>query len=674
MIDSRGCVFSYQDLAASLQVGVRSIRNYIALINEFLGKAGLELISTFPNGTAGLLCTREQARTIRQEVLQSDFYLYKLTPEERVQIVELLFLSADRYITLTEISRQLYVSKGTLIKDLETVERNFAEWGIAFSPAKTKGYKLLIAESLRRDLLVKSFQLLLNKSIALLYPTSIIDNFIDLHFCLSQRELCFQESIMSIELDNDIQVGDNTLRYLILLLAVFVERISRGAFIGETPEWDVLSGDGVYTSAAARICESIHQKLSLDIPGREMLYLAAKLKSHGLGIGRSADSVGLEMQIAVKSFLHGVSEEIGVPIAKSNKAQSLLVSHIWDAKHKSELEETNYYRDEYIRQYPEIFSAVLRHSEILQKYIGYGGKEDEVFYLLLYVLAAVECFYSDRAEPLVIVVCNSGAETAVFITEKLLRNFRIKIIDSVSYYRLNGALERAKPDLIVSTIPLEDISVPCAHISPVFGGDDLQIVQQALEQVGKTLKTRSSGESSGAAVAASIPLSELLVPPHIEMNCCAREWRDAVTCAGMLLLETGKILFSYIEEMIRMIEDHGAYIVFAPGVAIAHGRPQMNCSSPCASLVRLEPPIPFGHLKNDPVRYVLAVQTSNSDEHLHILFRIMNMMCEEDLRKRLDCAGDSEEAYRAIRDYEKQSPGGQRSEEDGIKQGSYQRN
>lgn len=660
LIDSRGTVFSYQELAASLDVGVRSVRNYISLINEFLDKADLEPISTFPGGTAGLLCSWEQARTIRDEVLQSDYYLYKLTPEERVQIIELLFLSADRFITLTELSRQLYVSKGTLIKDLEAVERGFKGLGIALDPMKTRGYKLVISEGMRRDLLVKRFRLLLNKSIALQYPTSIYDHFIDLHFRLSEREPLFQEAIMSMERKNGVRIEDSTLRYLIILLSVFVERVFLGAFIGEAPEMDVLSESGVYTVVAAHICQHLQQKLSLDIPGREMLYLAEKLKSRGLGAGRRAGAAGLEMHIAVKSFLHGVSEELAVPIEKSNKAQSLLVSNIWDDIHRQKLEpeESNYYREEYIRQYPETYNAVLRHSEALQKYFGYGGKEDEVFCLLLNVLAAVECFYADRVEPSVIVVCNTGAGTANFLKEKLKRNFKIRILDTIPHYRLPGALEREKPDLIISTIPLEIPGVPCVQISPVLGEGDLFIVRRALDQVGKDLTTRLPGDGAGTFLPAEVPLAGLFIPSHIDMSCTALDWRDAITRAGKLLIDSGDISFDYIDEMIRMVEEHGPYIVFAPGVALAHGRPPQDCQATCASLVRLSPPVSFGHPDNDPVQYVLAVQTPDSDEHFHTLFRVMNMMCDEGFRGLLGLASDSAEACQVIRDYEMQEHDG----------------
>jgi len=259
----------------------------------------------------------------------------------------------------------------------------------------------------------------------------------------------------------------------------------------------------------------------------------------------------------------------------------------------------------------------------------------------------------------VIVVCNSGAVTANFLKEKLARNFRIRIIDTVSYFRLPGALEQKKPDLIISTIPLEATNIATVQISPVLGDEDLVSVKQALEQIGKTLNKRKTVPGDGTAAPSDLPLAELFIEPHIDMCCFAPDWREAITSAGRLLIDTGCISYDYVLEMIRTVEDHGSYIVFIPGVALAHGRPPSTCQKPCASLVRLRPPVPFGHPKNDPVSYVLAVQTPNTDEHFNTLFRVMNMMCDERFRERLDQAGDNSQASLIICEYETLLYGGQ---------------
>ncbi len=59
----------------------------------------------------------------------------------------------------------------------------------------------------------------------------------------------------------------------------------------------------------------------------------------------------------------------------------------------------------------------------------------------------------------------------------------------------------------------------------------------------------------------------------IQLGATAADWRAAVRLAGARLSDSGAARPGYADEMIRMIEDHGPYVVIAPGLALAHARP-----------------------------------------------------------------------------------------------------
>ena len=66
-----------------------------------------------------------------------------------------------------------------------------------------------------------------------------------------------------------------------------------------------------------------------------------------------------------------------------------------------------------------------------------------------------------------------------------------------------------------------------------------------------------------------LPMSAIVVAAEAE------DWRAAVTLAGEALVRSGSALPEYSTEMIRMIEEHGPYVVIAPGLALAHARPSV---------------------------------------------------------------------------------------------------
>ncbi|MFM9878079.1 MAG: PTS sugar transporter subunit IIA, partial [Rhodoglobus sp.] len=64
-----------------------------------------------------------------------------------------------------------------------------------------------------------------------------------------------------------------------------------------------------------------------------------------------------------------------------------------------------------------------------------------------------------------------------------------------------------------------------------------------------------------------LPVSAIVIGAH------ADHWRAAVTLAGDALAASGAARPEYSSEMIRMIDEHGPYVVIAPGLALAHARP-----------------------------------------------------------------------------------------------------
>jgi ascorbate PTS system EIIA or EIIAB component len=111
----------------------------------------------------------------------------------------------------------------------------------------------------------------------------------------------------------------------------------------------------------------------------------------------------------------------------------------------------------------------------------------------------------------------------------------------------------------------------------------------------------------------------------ITLGAHADDWRGAVTLAGEALTRSGATTAHYTDEMIRMIEEHGPYVVIAPGLALAHARPGPSVKANGLCVVTLVEPVAFGHPHNDPVRVVLGLAVAQADEHLTAIAAIANV-------------------------------------------------
>lgn len=122
----------------------------------------------------------------------------------------------------------------------------------------------------------------------------------------------------------------------------------------------------------------------------------------------------------------------------------------------------------------------------------------------------------------------------------------------------------------------------------------------------------------------------------------ASDWRAAVRLAGQALVASGAAGPGYADEMIRMIEEHGPYVVIAPGLALAHARPGPDVLGDGLAIVTLRDPVSFGHPHNDPVGVVLGLAVSSIEGHLESIADLANAF--NDPSTILDIAGADDAA------------------------------
>jgi PTS system ascorbate-specific IIA component len=133
----------------------------------------------------------------------------------------------------------------------------------------------------------------------------------------------------------------------------------------------------------------------------------------------------------------------------------------------------------------------------------------------------------------------------------------------------------------------------------------------------------------------------------IQLGATAADWRAAVELAGACLTRAGAAEPGYADEMVRMIDEHGPYVVIAPGLALAHARPGPEVLGDGLAVVTLSTPVDFGHPHNDPVQVVLALAVHSPEHHLGMVAELANLFNASDAVERLAAAQTCEQV-RAI--------------------------
>lgn len=126
------------------------------------------------------------------------------------------------------------------------------------------------------------------------------------------------------------------------------------------------------------------------------------------------------------------------------------------------------------------------------------------------------------------------------------------------------------------------------------------------------------------------------------------DWRAAVREAGRALTNAGVAKPGYADEMVRMIEEHGPYVVIAPGLALAHARPGPDVLGDGLAVVTLATPVAFGHPHNDPVHVVLGLAIKSPAAHLESIASLANVFNDSTAVEQLMAATTTAEVLRIM--------------------------
>ncbi|MFE4948564.1 PTS sugar transporter subunit IIA [Leifsonia sp. NPDC056665] len=140
----------------------------------------------------------------------------------------------------------------------------------------------------------------------------------------------------------------------------------------------------------------------------------------------------------------------------------------------------------------------------------------------------------------------------------------------------------------------------------------------------------------------------LLPATAVTVGAHAADWREAVELAGEALARSGATEESYGARMIQVIEEFGAYIVIAPGLALAHARPGPDVVRDGLSVVTLDEPVVFGHPHNDPVSVVIGLAVTSPEAHVSSVAELANVFNDPDAIPALAAAGDVAEVQRIL--------------------------
>lgn len=646
--------YTYSELTDLLQLGKRSVTNYINELNDFLSENGFKKIQLLPDNTFQLDVPLQELPKIRKKYFSRPLYEYHFSQEERVTIIKLL-LCKQNTVSTSDIMRSLDISKKTCLSDMKLVAQDLKQQDIPFIAAAT-GYSIDVNEIFRRDYLINSFHTFLNVlgDNSSFSEISGIDLWISRYFHLELLKDQIFPILLNWQRENEINIEGYQFYQLLWILVVAADRIRQGHPIIGYP----CASDYATIQISENLYSHLEKALSLPFTTDEVYFLASYIDGLSL-ISLPQMPLGtIPSNTVIHTFLVNVSRDLKLKLANDNKLYLQLSAHIksfFSLLERNTTFDRNFYK-ELEEEYPAICKSVKNNLYILEHSFHRTYNENETAFLVMHIAAAVSKILTDRQDFKVLVVCDSGPATASYVTNKLKYYCKIDDIDTVSSFELNDYLRTITPapNLIISFYPIEGTTIPMVIVSPGLPSRDLSQIQEKMyaskKDENNLLNKRSSHSSS--LISSSCP-SGIFTPDRIALDFSADTWQEALQLGGNLLMEEGSVTQSYIDSIIRNVEINGPYFVFWPGVALAHANVNSKSIPFQASLIRLKHPVAFHNDLNDPVKYIFTFIASDTPGNDDKIVSIINLASSPTLFQHLDQAKTPEEAFEIIRKTER---------------------
>lgn len=131
-----------------------------------------------------------------------------------------------------------------------------------------------------------------------------------------------------------------------------------------------------------------------------------------------------------------------------------------------------------------------------------------------------------------------------------------------------------------------------------------------------------------------------------------KDWRVAIEESSRHLLEKRIIDHVYVEEMIRNVEEHGAYILIAPHVAMPHAMQSgSHVFDTTISFTKMNAPVPFEEgTKSASLFFTLAAKEPK--QHLENIQSLSELLMQDGLIEELLVTETIEDYQMVMEKYE----------------------
>ncbi|TFJ93075.1 PRD domain-containing protein [Lentibacillus salicampi] len=486
LLEAQGAV-TIKTIADRLDVSERTVQRDLSNVEQMLFDYNLELNKQSGVGLqiSGLATDKNHLLAEITETSWSEF-----TPEERQAILLSTLLETDEPVKLFALAANLHVTTATVSHDLDQLENKLTNHKLHLIRRRGYGIRIEGREADKRAAISSLIAEHVNTSDMVSFlkqrtqapkMNAISDRLLGL---VNPEKLSIIEQRVSQARDKlRYDLADSAYIGLVVHLALAIERLQKG----DTIEFDQkylheISQTSEYT-IAKRLIHDLEKDLDMTIPNDEIGYITMHLMGAKLRVDQHyvIEDSSFDVAYQAKEIIEHVSNRLGKDLTYNITLLNDLVAHLKPSIYrlKKGLTISNPMLAEITRDYNALFKIV--QEAVGEVFPDLTFPDDEIAYLVLH-FAAILLHDETDASMRALVICSSGIGTAKMLATKLKQQIpEIKQVENQSLFDLERT-ETDDYDIVVSTIPLDDMANDYILTSPMLTKPEADKVKRAIRK------------------------------------------------------------------------------------------------------------------------------------------------------------------------------------------------
>ncbi len=684
-------------IASHFAVSVRTIRNDLGYIESFLKSLNIHLERRSRIG----IWIENKFHAINKIGIQMQYMdnsMYRVfSRRERVEkIIGILFI-AEGYVTIHDLAEYLFVHRTTVSKSLEEAKHWMDKYGLVLKKKPGCGIKMEADE--------RTFRFSWLEYIRQAFSIEVIHNI--LHSTSRQnrsfRYEHLQELIQAadtVELINEIGrlsektgivFSEESICEQVLYLCMAMHRVRLGYNVDAGPaQLSSIKKSSIY-DAVADLMNTIGRSNDVEFNEGEKYLAAVKFlvsRIKHLDESKYRRRQTKNEEYIAEAYIKKASIIFDAPLDKDPilRKNLLLHIHITLACVQHSVAIKNPVTEQVKREYPLHFEIIQKITDSIRKTTFYPNDENEISYITMHILGALQRFESENQANKIrtLLACASGLGTSKLLSARIRSEFKeLEIVGEIPVSLVRQYAHSA--DIVISTIPVNEVLlIPVVTISPLLTDAELVKIRNAIDklrgrrsdapqnrvvEIMDIVRKYSKIEDESLLAQAlekqlygkvqdswrrNLMLTDMITEDRIRVGVSAEDKEDAVRKVGQLLVEGQLASPGYVDAMIRLMNELGAYIVIAPGVAMPHARSEDGAKKTGLAILVPNKPVVFGHQKNDPVRIILALVATDNKSHLQAMRELSTLISREEILEEVILSKTPEELLNRIKQFEEQ--------------------